>query len=140
MRSACVWILAAAVTLAGCGDSTGPGQVQGTYHLERVDGQPLPAVVWEETWGGDVWIDLLTSGRLTLVENVATLRLAGEERYNGTVEYTWDEQVTGSYTLEGSETVVFRFDDYGDVVLFAGRHDGNRLYLYFWMAVLEFRK
>ncbi|HUF13209.1 MAG TPA: hypothetical protein VMN78_08925 [Longimicrobiales bacterium] len=96
-----VLVLAGALALGACEDVTDPDSVRGTWELTAVDGDPLPAVMFDgETQFGHLVATAL-SGSLTLEEIDYTQRMAVDLVLDGTP--LGDDQVviTGEYTVDG---------------------------------------
>lgn len=105
------------VTLGGCGDSTSPESIAGTYELQSIDGDPLPVSTSE----GD-----LLSGFVQL-------------NANGTFQasHTYDRPTTGSslvivnngaYTRSGSNVVLSFIDpDGGGLAMANATWSGDQL-------------
>lgn len=78
-----------AAIAAGCGDSSGPGRLGGTFVLRSVDGQPLPVLVNEERRTYST-----TSGMATVREYTDAMRLVvvatGRDTLHVAYRVDWD--------------------------------------------------
>jgi hypothetical protein len=110
MRRLAATVLVLAVTLAACGDSTGPGlglaTPTGTYTLHTVNGNPLPYTVDE----GDGFTLVIVSDAFTLqnggrFSESFTLRVTE----NG-ITTTESGSGTGVWTITGT-AITLTFDD-----------------------------
>ncbi len=82
--------------LVACGDSTGPESVVGTYTLQTVNGEGLPAVIDEI---GTTFLKEITAGSITLNEDLTC-------RFSLTERETEDGNVTTvTETLETDECI-----------------------------------
>ena len=80
--------------LVACGDSTGPESVVGTYTLQTVNGEGLPAVIDEI---GTTFLKEITAGSITLNEDLTcSFSLSERETEDG-------EVTTRTETLETDE-------------------------------------
>jgi hypothetical protein len=114
-------ILAAVVplTLAGCGDSTGPGRLTGTYTLRSIGGDPLPAAVSfaEEvtasslTLNGDATFSASITSRFIASGATNTLVFGGTYTRSGNdIQLTYPDvdgtgTVVANATWDGNRTV-----------------------------------
>jgi hypothetical protein len=131
MRLVALLSILATTLVAGCGDSTGPGSVAGTYALVTWDGEPLPVVVWQ-TWNVDDFVRTeLTAGTLRLdrdgtcdfsfaFERTEYTASTGERQVD-----TETETATGTFSVSES-LITFVLDD-PDSDSFNGTVSGDRI-------------
>jgi hypothetical protein len=104
-----MWVIYVASMVVGCGDSTGPGDITGTYALQSVNGQSVP-FFWLESDHRDVE---LISGQFTLRADATfsnSFVFRTTQKPSGNV-LTGEESYSGTYTVSGS-TVNVVFDDH----------------------------
>ena len=98
------------LTAAACGDSSGPNSaISGTYTLRSINGENLPAVIWQ---AGDDRVQV-TSGSRTLNASGSYNDVTNFLVSNGTSTFPDQATETGTYTQSGN-TVTFRAKS-GDV-------------------------
>ena len=108
------------VALAACSDSSGPGaSIHGTYTLRTVNGQSLPATVFQDVTGRVE----ITSGSLTLNSNNTFSSIISFRLVSGTTTITDSETTTGTFSQSGN-TVTF-VDSDGETVTMT--RSGNTL-------------
>ena len=125
--------IALAALVVGCGDSsTGPKTITGTYPLRSVNGDALPALVYQETnYTLEVTegtISLGSNGRFTdsytLRENdngaiqTATIPCSGTWTRSGNAIQLQEDQTTscgdyGTGSWDGSNTLTVTWDSFG---------------------------
>lgn len=101
-----VFALAAlAVALVGCGDSTGPTSITGTWNLQSINNQSVPYTVFEINTGTPykfeitgMNVDVNSGGSFTLTTNYRTTQ--------GTSVETSSDVTTGTWSQSGS-TITF---------------------------------
>jgi hypothetical protein len=116
-RLALVLAMVLPVTLGGCGDSTSPESVAGTYELQSIDGDPLPVSTSE----GDV-----RSGFVRLNAN-GTFQASHtyDLPTSGTMRAI---TINGAYTRTGSNVVLSFIDlDGGGVTTANATWTGDQL-------------
>jgi hypothetical protein len=123
-RVAFVFAMVLPLTLSGCGDSTGPGSVAGTYTLRSINGDPPPVVVdegigfREEITAG--FIRLNSGGTFT---STHTYRITSGGSTNE-VPLT----ISGTYSRSGDEiTLTFDNPDGPGTDEVIAEWDGDRL-------------
>jgi Lipocalin-like domain len=126
-RVAFVLAMVLPLTLGGCGDSTGPGGVAGTYSLRSINGDPLPAVIAEGTGFREeatAGFIRLNSGGTFTASNTSRITIGGS-----TNEVTLN--ISGTYTRSGDEiTLTFDNPDGPGMSEVIVEWDGDRLTLF----------
>ena len=94
--------------VGACDSSTGPEEAHvGTYRLQTVGGEPLPAVV-DERWGSKIEILAMT----TQLKSGGRFESSGTFRHtDGGVVTTETETATGTYTIRDT-LLTFVHDGY----------------------------
>jgi hypothetical protein len=104
LRRSLVSVVAGVALLAACGDSTGPGgRAAGTYHLETINGLPLPVVVVEL---GTYRAEVVEGGFVLRANNSFSGSLTIREIDAGEVTVT-TLTCSGTYAASGN-TITFR--------------------------------
>lgn len=117
-------VLAGGLALGACEDVVDPDGVRGTYELIEVEGQPLPAVMFDgQTEFGHVLATAL-SGSLTLREVTYTERVLVDIVLDGTPISEDVIVVEGQYSIDG-QLLTFEPDNASPV--FTGTLQGGVL-------------
>jgi hypothetical protein len=118
-------VLAAGLMVAACEDATtDPGGVTGTYQLDAVNGEDLPAVVFDgERPEGHVVATAL-SGSLTLRSSTFTETIVFNLELNGQDFGSAPVTLTGTYLADGQ---FLTFEPDGSAPTFTGTVSGGVL-------------
>ncbi len=120
----CVFTVLA--TTSACGDSsTDPaGGIEGTYILQSVNGQSLPATLFQLTIGDVTFEERLVAGQITLTSSTYSGSLTTQSRENGVVVDSEVDNFGGTYTRSGNTLTLRDSDGDEDVIVTIA---GNRL-------------
>jgi hypothetical protein len=107
---------------AACGDSTGPGDVAGTYDLRQVNSdQTSPFLLFQD---GDDRLELVSGEFIVRTDGTFRSTLVVRETFGGTT-FPDDESIAnGTYTLDDND-ITFEEDGTGEFL--DGRISGNNL-------------
>lgn len=102
IRRAPLLVLLAGLALGGCEDVVDPDAVRGTYELTAVNGEPLPAVMFEGELApfGNVVATAL-DGRMTLRELTYSERITVDLVFQGNPLPGREITSSGEYSIEG---------------------------------------
>jgi hypothetical protein len=109
----------AAVSLFGCGDSSGPGvsSAVGTWNLVSIDGDPLPYTFLQigTSYRGEILSDRIVASANGTFTETLTIR----ETENGTVTTT-TETDTGTWTQNNAAVTITYSDGSGSTAAISG--------------------
>lgn len=122
-RIVLVLAMVAPLALAGCGDSTGPGSIAGTYELRSINGDPVPVLLesgppQEELTDG--FVRLNADGTFVASH---TVRISSSNSTTVAIQ-----TINGAYTRSGNNvTLNFVDPDGGGPASIDAVRDGDRL-------------